>query len=50
MGKEYRDIKYKVFSIRLSDEVIEKLKKRRLKYKSWNLFIKELLEIKKEIK
>ncbi len=43
MGKDYRDIKYDVFSIRLSDEIIQELKKRRQNYKSWNLLFKDLL-------
>ncbi len=46
MGKEYRDLKYAVFSLRLSDEVIEELKKRRQNYKSWNLLFKDLLNAK----
>ena len=50
MGKDYRDIQYKVLSIRLSDEVIEELKKRRKNFKSWNLFFKELLDDSKRSK
>ncbi len=44
MGTQYKDLKYSVFSARLSDEVIEELKKRRNLKKSWNLLFKELLD------
>lgn len=39
----HKDIKYEVFSMRLSEEVIEELKKRRQEFKSWNLLLKQLL-------
>lgn len=43
--KEHKDIKYKPFSMRLSDEVKNKLIENYiLSKKSWNLFIKELNE------
>lgn len=44
MGTKYKDIKYKVLSMRLSDEVIKELKNRRQNFKSWNLLFKELLK------
>lgn len=47
---ESKDIEYKVFSVRLSDEVIEELKKRRKTLRSWNLLFKELLEMKTPFK
>lgn len=45
-----RDLKYKLRSFRLSDEVLEDLDKRRRNYKSWNLLFKELLNIKTPFK
>lgn len=44
MQKQYKNIKYKVLSIRLSDDIIKELKQRRKQFKSWNLFIKSLLK------
>jgi predicted DNA-binding protein len=42
--KKEKDLEYKVFSIRLSEEVRDKLKElQRSSGKSWNLFIKELI-------
>lgn len=45
MGKDYRDIKYKVFSARLSDEIKQELENRRKDFKSWNLLFRELLKM-----
>lgn len=45
-----KDIKYKVFAARLSDEVTEELRNRRNEYKSWNLLFKELLGLKTPFK
>lgn len=43
--KEHKDLEYKVFSMRLSEKVKDLIvKKQRSSGKSWNLFIKELLE------
>lgn len=39
-----RDLHYKNRSIRISDENWEKLKKKKSKYKSWNLLISNLLK------
>lgn len=41
---EYRDLKYDVFSARLSKEVIEEFKKRRDNFPSWNLLFRDLLK------
>lgn len=41
--KSDKKFKYKVFSMRLSDQVITELKRRRKK--TWNLLLKELLKI-----
>lgn len=41
---EHNNIKYSVFSVRLSDEIQEDLNKRRKEYKSWNLLFKQLLK------
>lgn len=49
MGKEYRDLKYDVFSVRLSEDIVNELKKRRQNFKSWNLLFKELLYGKKRM-
>lgn len=40
-----RDLKYQVLSMRLSDEVIEELQKRRKNFKSWNLLVRDLLNM-----
>jgi len=45
--KTHKDLKYRVFTMRLSEEVIKELKNRRVFVKSWNLLIKELLNKKK---
>lgn len=43
--KEHKDITYKVFSIRLSDSVKKAfIEKQKSSGKSWNIFIKELVE------
>lgn len=43
MPKHSKNLKYKVLSLRLSDEVIGELKKRRQNAKSWNLLLKAML-------
>lgn len=45
-----RDEHYKIFSARLSDEVIQELQNRRKIHKSWNLLFRSLLGFKKEFK
>lgn len=40
--KNQRDLHYKIFAQRLSDENINWLKKNRKNYKSWNLLFNEL--------
>jgi len=42
-----RDLKYNIWSVRLSEEVIKELKIRRQNFKSWNLLFKYLLNAKK---
>jgi hypothetical protein len=42
-----RNKHYKVWTVRLNEEVIKELKLRRRKFKSWNLLFKVLLKIKK---
>lgn len=44
-----RDIKYKGYTFKLSEEVREELYKRRRNFKSWNLYFKELLKCEKQI-
>lgn len=39
-----RDLEYKIFAQRLSDENIKFLKKERKKYSSWNLFFNKLIK------
>lgn len=50
MVNNMRNLKYRVMSLRLSDEVIEELNNRRKNFKSWNLLLKQLLGIKTEFK
>ncbi len=45
-----RNLKYKIWTVRLSYEVIEELKKRRQNEKSWNLLLKKLLDDSKRSK
>lgn len=43
--KEHKDLSYRPFAMRLSEEVRSDLtKKQRSSKKSWNLFIKDLLD------
>ena len=44
MTYKEKDIHYKVWTVRLHEDTVEELKKRREEKKlSWNLFIKDLL-------
>jgi hypothetical protein len=50
MGKIHKDKEYKVFSVRLEDEVIEELQKNRANFKSWNLLFRHFFIEKKQKK
>lgn len=44
MKKKERDLRYKVFTVRLSIDTIAWLKDKNKHHKSWNIFFKDLKE------